>query len=209
MAASCVWRGSATLSQAAGNKSLVSACPPPSSWPLEVPCSCWVIIAFTCAAKAEPKWKPFCKSSWKSSTVSNQRGRADDELSSLPDLHVGPGSDLALELRLRSVMGDRRDSRSPDSSSVSSPPPAQRSPPAGAISCRHDFATPPITSAVNSPISNMGSPFSVISSSLGSPCIPGTPFRGLRANQQPSDQCVFQEFRDKLHSIHVGPARGQ
>uniref|UniRef100_A0A9R1SEF2 Retinoic acid receptor RXR n=2 Tax=Cyprinus carpio TaxID=7962 RepID=A0A9R1SEF2_CYPCA len=37
---------------------------------------------------------------------------------------------------------------------------------------------PPITSAVNSPISSMGSPFSVISSSLGSPCLPGTPSVG-------------------------------
>uniref|UniRef100_A0A673L8N0 Retinoic acid receptor RXR n=1 Tax=Sinocyclocheilus rhinocerous TaxID=307959 RepID=A0A673L8N0_9TELE len=37
---------------------------------------------------------------------------------------------------------------------------------------------PPITSAMNSPISSMGSPFSVISSSLGSPCLPGTPSVG-------------------------------
>uniref|UniRef100_A0A4W6FIV3 Retinoic acid receptor RXR n=1 Tax=Lates calcarifer TaxID=8187 RepID=A0A4W6FIV3_LATCA len=38
---------------------------------------------------------------------------------------------------------------------------------------------PPITSAgVNSPISSIGSPFSVISSSLGSPCLPGTPSVG-------------------------------
>uniref|UniRef100_A0A8B9RIJ1 Retinoic acid receptor RXR n=1 Tax=Astyanax mexicanus TaxID=7994 RepID=A0A8B9RIJ1_ASTMX len=37
---------------------------------------------------------------------------------------------------------------------------------------------PPISSAVNSPISSIGSPFSVISSSMGSPCIPGTPSVG-------------------------------
>uniref|UniRef100_A0A3Q3QDQ1 Retinoic acid receptor RXR n=1 Tax=Monopterus albus TaxID=43700 RepID=A0A3Q3QDQ1_MONAL len=38
---------------------------------------------------------------------------------------------------------------------------------------------PPITtSGVNSPISSIGSPFSVISSSLGSPCLPGTPSVG-------------------------------
>ncbi|XP_057683749.1 retinoic acid receptor RXR-beta-A isoform X5 [Corythoichthys intestinalis] len=38
---------------------------------------------------------------------------------------------------------------------------------------------PPISSAgVNSPISSIGSPFSVISSSLGSPCLPGTPSVG-------------------------------
>uniref|UniRef100_A0A3Q0SQE1 Retinoic acid receptor RXR n=1 Tax=Amphilophus citrinellus TaxID=61819 RepID=A0A3Q0SQE1_AMPCI len=38
---------------------------------------------------------------------------------------------------------------------------------------------PPITTAgVNSPISSIGSPFSVISSSLGSPCLPGTPSVG-------------------------------
>uniref|UniRef100_A0A3Q2YDW1 Retinoic acid receptor RXR n=1 Tax=Hippocampus comes TaxID=109280 RepID=A0A3Q2YDW1_HIPCM len=38
---------------------------------------------------------------------------------------------------------------------------------------------PPVSSAgVNSPISSIGSPFSVISSSLGSPCLPGTPSVG-------------------------------
>ncbi|KAJ8377881.1 hypothetical protein AAFF_G00250320 [Aldrovandia affinis] len=65
----------------------------------------------------------------------------------------------------------RRDSRSPDSSSVSSPPSAQRSPPQVPSAAA-------MTSTVNSPISSMGSPFSVISSSLGSPCIPGTPSVG-------------------------------
>ncbi|XP_031442277.1 retinoic acid receptor RXR-beta-A isoform X5 [Clupea harengus] len=74
-------------------------------------------------------------------------------------------------------MGDSRDSRSPDSSSVSSPPPGQRSPPL-ASSAAAMTSLPPITSAVNSPISSMGSPFSVISSSMGSPCIPGTPSVG-------------------------------
>ncbi|XP_051948555.1 retinoic acid receptor RXR-beta-A isoform X6 [Xyrauchen texanus] len=69
-------------------------------------------------------------------------------------------------------MGDSRDSRSPDSSSVSSPPSGQRTPPLAMTSI------PPMTSAVNSPISSMGSPFSVISSSLGSPCLPGTPSVG-------------------------------
>ncbi|CAB1351123.1 unnamed protein product [Coregonus sp. 'balchen'] len=74
-------------------------------------------------------------------------------------------------------MGDSRDTRSPDSSSVSSPPSGQRSPlltPTAAAMT----SLPPITSAVNSPISSMGSPFSVISSSLGSPCLPGTPSVG-------------------------------
>ncbi|XP_041932475.1 retinoic acid receptor RXR-beta-A isoform X6 [Alosa sapidissima] len=74
-------------------------------------------------------------------------------------------------------MGDSRDSRSPDSSSVSSPPPGQRSPPLGP-SAASMTSLPPITSAVNSPISSMGSPFSVISSSMGSPCLPGTPSVG-------------------------------
>ncbi|RXN14638.1 retinoic acid receptor RXR-beta-A isoform X7 [Labeo rohita] len=74
-------------------------------------------------------------------------------------------------------MGDSRDSRSPDSSSVSSPPSGQRSPPL-APSAAAMTSLPPITSAVNSPISSMGSPFSVISSSLGSPCLPGTPSVG-------------------------------
>ncbi|XP_016349950.1 retinoic acid receptor RXR-beta-A isoform X7 [Sinocyclocheilus anshuiensis] len=74
-------------------------------------------------------------------------------------------------------MGDSRDSRSPDSSSVSSPPSGQRSPPL-TPSAAAMTSLPPITSAVNSPISSMGSPFSVISSSLGSPCLPGTPSVG-------------------------------
>ncbi|XP_059364996.1 retinoic acid receptor RXR-beta-A isoform X7 [Carassius carassius] len=74
-------------------------------------------------------------------------------------------------------MGDSRDSRSPDSSSISSPPSGHRSPPL-APSAAAMTSLPPITSAVNSPISSMGSPFSVISSSLGSPCLPGTPSVG-------------------------------
>ncbi|XP_038821843.1 retinoic acid receptor RXR-beta-A isoform X3 [Salvelinus namaycush] len=74
-------------------------------------------------------------------------------------------------------MGDSRDSRSPDSSSVSSPPSGQRSPPLTPTAAAMT-SLPPATSAVNSPISSMGSPFSVISSSLGSPCLPGTPSVG-------------------------------
>lgn len=71
------------------------------------------------------------------------------------------------------------DSRSPDSSSVSSPPSGQRSPPLVPSAAASMTSLPPITSAgVNSPISSIGSPFSVISSSLGSPCLPGTPSVG-------------------------------
>ncbi|XP_035280819.1 retinoic acid receptor RXR-beta-A-like isoform X1 [Anguilla anguilla] len=73
-----------------------------------------------------------------------------------------------------SVLVHRRcDSRSPDSSSVSSPPSGQCSPQAASMT-----SLPPITSAVSSPISSLGSPFSVISSSLGSPGAPGTPSVG-------------------------------
>uniref|UniRef100_A0AAR2K8Q2 Retinoic acid receptor RXR n=1 Tax=Pygocentrus nattereri TaxID=42514 RepID=A0AAR2K8Q2_PYGNA len=39
-------------------------------------------------------------------------------------------------------------------------------------------SSPPSGQPVNSPISSIGSPFSVISSSLGSPCLPGTPSVG-------------------------------
>ncbi|CAL8299966.1 unnamed protein product [Lota lota] len=77
-------------------------------------------------------------------------------------------------------MGDSRDSRSPDSSCVSSPPPpGQRSPPQ-ALSAAASMTSPPRVASpgVSSPISSMGSPFSVISSSLGSPCLPGTPSVG-------------------------------
>uniref|UniRef100_A0A8C6UA98 Retinoic acid receptor RXR n=1 Tax=Neogobius melanostomus TaxID=47308 RepID=A0A8C6UA98_9GOBI len=58
------------------------------------------------------------------------------------------------------------DSRSPDSSSVSSPPSGQRSP-SLVLSAAASMTSPSI-----------GSPFSVISSSLGSPCLPGTPSVG-------------------------------
>ncbi|XP_010783423.1 retinoic acid receptor RXR-beta-A [Notothenia coriiceps] len=76
-------------------------------------------------------------------------------------------------------MGDSRDSRSPDSSSVSSPPSGQRSPSLVPSSAASMTSLPPIsTSGVDSPISSIGSPFSVISSSLGSPCLPGTPSIG-------------------------------
>ncbi|XP_056274490.1 retinoic acid receptor RXR-beta-A isoform X3 [Pseudoliparis swirei] len=76
-------------------------------------------------------------------------------------------------------MGDSRDSHSPDSSSVSSPPSGQRSPPLVPSPAASMTSPPPVTtSGVNSPISSIGSPFSVISSSLGSPCLPGTPSVG-------------------------------
>ncbi|KAL4629593.1 retinoic acid receptor RXR-beta isoform X6 [Arapaima gigas] len=81
------------------------------------------------------------------------------------------------------------DSRSPDSSSVSSPPSAQRSPPL-APSAAAMTSLPPITSAVNSPISSMGSPFSVISSSLGSPCMPGTPSVGYGPISSPQVSAI-------------------
>ncbi|XP_014353025.1 retinoic acid receptor RXR-beta-A isoform X1 [Latimeria chalumnae] len=74
-------------------------------------------------------------------------------------------------------MGDSRDSRSPDSSSVSSPqhPRAvSHSPPP----LHSSMIGPGMTSSVNSPISSLGSPFPVISSSMGSPSIPGTPSIG-------------------------------
>uniref|UniRef100_A0A6D2WZC2 Retinoic acid receptor RXR n=1 Tax=Takifugu rubripes TaxID=31033 RepID=A0A6D2WZC2_TAKRU len=76
-------------------------------------------------------------------------------------------------------MGDSRDSRSPDSSSVSSPPSGQRSPPLVPSAAASMTSLPPITTTgVSSPISSIDSPFSVISSSMGSPCLPGTPSVG-------------------------------
>ncbi|XP_032363469.1 retinoic acid receptor RXR-beta-A isoform X4 [Etheostoma spectabile] len=75
-------------------------------------------------------------------------------------------------------MGDSRDSHSPDSSSMSSPPSDQRSPPLVPSAASMTSLPPITTSGVNSPISSIGSPFSVISSSLGSPCLPGTPSVG-------------------------------
>ncbi|XP_058475814.1 retinoic acid receptor RXR-beta-A isoform X1 [Solea solea] len=76
-------------------------------------------------------------------------------------------------------MGDSRDSRSPDSSSVSSPPSGQRSPPLVPSAAASMTSLPPTTTTgISSPISNIGSPFSVISSSMGSPSLPGTPSVG-------------------------------
>ncbi|MEQ2286304.1 hypothetical protein AMECASPLE_001150 [Ameca splendens] len=74
-------------------------------------------------------------------------------------------------------MGDSRDSRSPDSSSVSSPL-GQHSPPLVPSAASMTSLPPITTTRVNSPISSIGSPFSVISSSLDSPCLPGTPSVG-------------------------------
>uniref|UniRef100_A0A1A8NJI0 Retinoic acid receptor RXR n=1 Tax=Nothobranchius pienaari TaxID=704102 RepID=A0A1A8NJI0_9TELE len=75
-------------------------------------------------------------------------------------------------------MGDSRDSRSPDSSSVSSPPSGQRSPPLVPSAASMTSLQSISSAGVNSPISSIGSPFSVISSSLDSPCLPGTPSVG-------------------------------
>uniref|UniRef100_A0A671L4U2 Retinoic acid receptor RXR n=1 Tax=Sinocyclocheilus anshuiensis TaxID=1608454 RepID=A0A671L4U2_9TELE len=73
---------------------------------------------------------------------------------------------------------------------------------------------PPITSAVNSPISSMGSPFSVISSSLGSPCLPGTPSVGYGPISSPqvisSSDDVKPPFGLKPMSAHSpGPMVSQ
>ncbi|KAJ3583466.1 hypothetical protein NHX12_017275 [Muraenolepis orangiensis] len=97
-------------------------------------------------------------------------------------------------------MGDSRDSRSPDSSSVSSPPPGQRTPPQGPSAAASMTSLPPVASpGVNSPISSMGSPFSVISSSLGSPCLPGTPSVGYGPISSP--QINWTVTMSGLHAV--------
>ncbi|KAJ3583485.1 hypothetical protein NHX12_017237 [Muraenolepis orangiensis] len=97
-------------------------------------------------------------------------------------------------------MGDSRDSRSPDSSSVSSPPPGQRTPPQGPSAAASMTSLPPVASpGVNSPISSMGSPFSVISWSLGSPCLPGTPSVGYGPI---SRTCLLQGLLLHPHADH-------
>nr|XP_005291910.1 retinoic acid receptor RXR-beta-A [Chrysemys picta bellii] len=71
-------------------------------------------------------------------------------------------------------MGDRgRDCRSPDSSSLSSSPPPELSAP-----LHPSMISSAMTSSINSPVSSLGSPFPVISSSLGSPGLPATPSSG-------------------------------
>ncbi|TFJ97065.1 nipped-B-like protein [Platysternon megacephalum] len=71
-------------------------------------------------------------------------------------------------------MGDRgRDCRSPDSSSLSSSPPPELSAP-----LHPSMISSAMTSSINSPVSSLGSPFPVISSSLGSPGLPTTPSSG-------------------------------
>ncbi|XP_067403079.1 retinoic acid receptor RXR-beta [Emydura macquarii macquarii] len=71
-------------------------------------------------------------------------------------------------------MGDRgRDCRSPDSSSLSSSPPPELSAP-----LHPSMISSAMTSSINSPVSSLGSPFPVISSSVGSPGLPATPSIG-------------------------------
>lgn len=95
------------------------------------------------------------------------------------------------------------DSRSPDSSSVSSPPSGQRSPPLVPSAAASMTSLPPITTAgVNSPISSIGSPFSVISSSLGSPCLPGTPSVGYGPISSPQVRKHFSHFFTSLFHSH-------
>ncbi|XP_078497725.1 retinoic acid receptor RXR-beta isoform X1 [Lissotriton helveticus] len=77
-------------------------------------------------------------------------------------------------------MGDSRDCRSPDSSSLSSSPhprPFCHSPPSP-TPLHPSMIGSAMTSSVNSPMGSLGSPFSVISSSLGSPGMPSTPSIG-------------------------------
>uniref|UniRef100_A0A3Q2Z7J2 Retinoic acid receptor RXR n=1 Tax=Hippocampus comes TaxID=109280 RepID=A0A3Q2Z7J2_HIPCM len=88
------------------------------------------------------------------------------------------------------------DSRSPDSSSVSSPSSGQRSPPIVPAAASMT-SLPPVSSAgVNSPISSIGSPFSVISSSLGSPCLPGTPSVGYGPISSPQVRLIFLQAKN-------------
>lgn len=96
------------------------------------------------------------------------------------------------------------DSRSPDSSSVSSPPSGQRSPPLVPSAAASMTSLPPITTTgVNSPISSIGSPFSVISSSLGSPCLPGTPSVGYGPISSPQVRRHFHVHL--LRILDMGP----
>ncbi|XP_067169875.1 retinoic acid receptor RXR-beta isoform X2 [Apteryx mantelli] len=68
-------------------------------------------------------------------------------------------------------MGDSdRDCRSPDSSSLSSSPP-----PEPAAPLHPSMIGSAMTSSLNSPVATLGSPFPVISSSMGSPGLPATP----------------------------------
>uniref|UniRef100_UPI00398E69E7 retinoic acid receptor RXR-beta-A isoform X4 n=1 Tax=Pristiophorus japonicus TaxID=55135 RepID=UPI00398E69E7 len=68
------------------------------------------------------------------------------------------------------------DCRSPDSSSVNSP--QHRRTMNSSPSLHASVIGSGISSSVNSPVSSIGSPFSVISSSLGSPQLPSTPILG-------------------------------
>ncbi|KAG2469166.1 retinoic acid receptor RXR-beta-A isoform X2 [Polypterus senegalus] len=79
-------------------------------------------------------------------------------------------------LHLRKSLLFCPDSRSPDSSSVSSQA-IQHSPPLPPHPIS-GLGPAAMTSSVNSPISSLGSPFPVISSSMGSPSMPGTPSIG-------------------------------
>ncbi|XP_067830217.1 retinoic acid receptor RXR-beta-A-like isoform X5 [Heptranchias perlo] len=69
-----------------------------------------------------------------------------------------------------------RDCRSPDSSSVNSPQHSRTM--NNSPSLHSSVIGSGISSSVNSPVSSIGSPFSVISSSIGSPALPSTPSLG-------------------------------
>ncbi|XP_064329958.1 retinoic acid receptor RXR-beta isoform X1 [Phalacrocorax carbo] len=69
-------------------------------------------------------------------------------------------------------MGDSdRDCRSPDSSSLSASPP----PPEPSAPLHHPSMIGSAMTSLNSPVASLGSPFPVISSSMGSPGLPATP----------------------------------
>uniref|UniRef100_A0A3P8WY73 Retinoic acid receptor RXR n=1 Tax=Cynoglossus semilaevis TaxID=244447 RepID=A0A3P8WY73_CYNSE len=72
---------------------------------------------------------------------------------------------------------------------------------------------PPITTTgVNSPVSSIGSPFSVISSSMGSPCLPGTPSVGygpISSPQVSSDDVKPPLGLKQLSSHSPGPMLSQ
>uniref|UniRef100_A0A3P8WYC5 Retinoic acid receptor RXR n=1 Tax=Cynoglossus semilaevis TaxID=244447 RepID=A0A3P8WYC5_CYNSE len=77
----------------------------------------------------------------------------------------------------------------------SSPPSGQRSPPLVPSAAASMTSLPPITTTgVNSPVSSIGSPFSVISSSMGSPCLPGTPSVGYGPISSPQINMTLNDF---------------
>uniref|UniRef100_A0A8B9J5B7 Retinoic acid receptor RXR n=2 Tax=Astyanax mexicanus TaxID=7994 RepID=A0A8B9J5B7_ASTMX len=95
---------------------------------------------------------------------------------------------------------------SPDLLSLGSKP--QQSPLSRSVWFASMNSLPPTTSAVSSPVSSLDSPLSVISSSIGSPGVPGTPSVGYGPLSNPQINSSMSELHAVSSSDDVKPPFG-